>query len=168
MDITEAKDGGLLKKILVEGKGEETPTPGSHVEVHYVGTLHEDGSKFDSSRDRDSKFKFDVGIGHVIKGWDQGIPTMKRGEKCILRARSDYGYGDSGSPPKIPGGVCRTCNVTSATLPPKRQASKPWFVLQHEGFCHRCLYQLRPPFHNERYFCSPLKRVPRWRCHAGL
>jgi peptidylprolyl isomerase len=105
VDISENKDGGLLKKILVEGQGEESPPPGSDVQVHYVGTLHSDGSKFDSSRDRPGFFKFAVGVGQVIKGWDTGICTMKRGEKCILRCRSDYAYGDSGSPPKIPGGA---------------------------------------------------------------
>jgi len=105
VDISEDKDGGLLKKILVEGQGEESPPPGSDVEVHYVGTLHSDGSKFDSSRDRPGNFKFAVGVGQVIKGWDTGICTMKRGEKCILRCRSDYAYGDGGSPPKIPGGA---------------------------------------------------------------
>eukprot|EP00440_Ansanella_granifera_P013021 gb/GFBE01014145.1/.p1 GENE.gb/GFBE01014145.1/~~gb/GFBE01014145.1/.p1 ORF type:complete len:326 (+),score=133.02 gb/GFBE01014145.1/:1-978(+) len=105
VDISEAKDGGLLKKILVEGSGDATPPPGSSVEVHYVGTLHSDGSKFDSSRDRPGNFKFDVGVGQVIKGWDQGICSMKKGEKCILRCASDYAYGDHGSPPKIPGGA---------------------------------------------------------------
>jgi len=105
VDISEAKDGGLLKKILVEGTGDVTPPPGSDVDVHYVGTLHSDGSKFDSSRDRPGTFKFQVGVGQVIKGWDQGICTMKRGEKCILRCTSDYAYGDTGSPPKIPGGA---------------------------------------------------------------
>eukprot|EP00933_Yihiella_yeosuensis_P014469 TRINITY_DN12974_c0_g1_i1.p1 TRINITY_DN12974_c0_g1~~TRINITY_DN12974_c0_g1_i1.p1 ORF type:complete len:328 (-),score=107.33 TRINITY_DN12974_c0_g1_i1:288-1271(-) len=103
VDISEDKDGGLLKKILVEGKGEDTPPVGSHVDVHYVGTLHADGSKFDSSRDRPGTFKFDVGVGQVIKGWDQGICSMKSGEKAILRCRHDYAYGEHGSPPKIPG-----------------------------------------------------------------
>mmetsp|Transcript_58432 Transcript_58432/g.114932 ORF Transcript_58432/g.114932 Transcript_58432/m.114932 type:complete len:315 (+) Transcript_58432:2-946(+) len=103
VDISEEKDGGLLKKILVEGTGDESPPQGSEVFVHYVGTLHEDGSKFDSSRDRGQKFQFDVGVGQVIRGWDVGICTMKKGEKAILRARSDYAYGDHGSPPKIPG-----------------------------------------------------------------
>ena len=103
VDVSKEQDGGLLKKILVEGKGEDTPSPGSSVDVHYVGTLHSDGSKFDSSRDRPGTFKFEVGVGQVIKGWDQGILTMKRGEKCILRCRSDYAYGQNGSPPKIPG-----------------------------------------------------------------
>lgn len=104
-DISEEQDGGLLKKIVVEGTGAETPPPGSSVEVHYVGTLHADGSKFDSSRDRPGNFKFEVGVGQVIKGWDKGICTMKRGEKCILRCHSDYAYGDTGSPPTIPGGA---------------------------------------------------------------
>jgi len=105
VDISQEKDGGLLKKILVEGTGDECPPEGSSVDVHYVGTLHSDGSKFDSSRDRPGTFTFNVGVGQVIKGWDQGILTMKKGEKAILRCTSDYAYGDSGSPPTIPGGA---------------------------------------------------------------
>ena len=98
-------DGGLYKKILVEGNADKgSPLPGAKVKVHYVGTLL-DGSKFDSSRDRPGFFEFNVGIGQVIKGWDQGICTMKKGEKCILACRSDYAYGEHGSPPKIPGGA---------------------------------------------------------------
>lgn len=66
------------------------------------GTLVSDGSKFDSSRDRGKAFKFTIGQGMVIKGWDEGFASMKVGEHAILKVRSDYGYGDSGSPPKIP------------------------------------------------------------------
>ena len=47
-------------------------------------------------------FEFDVGIGRVIKGWDQGICTMHKGEKCVLACRADYAYGEAGSPPTIP------------------------------------------------------------------
>lgn len=103
VDISEEQDGGLLKKILVEGVGEDKPPSGANVSVHYVGTLHADGSKFDSSRDRDDEFEFDVGMGSVIRGWDVGICTMKKNEKAILRCVSHYAYGESGSPPKIPG-----------------------------------------------------------------
>ena len=67
-----------------------------------LGTLAKDGSKFDSSRDRGQPFKFTIGQGMVIKGWDEGFASMKIGEKAILKIRSDYGYGDTGSPPKIP------------------------------------------------------------------
>mmetsp|Transcript_18543 Transcript_18543/g.36381 ORF Transcript_18543/g.36381 Transcript_18543/m.36381 type:complete len:314 (-) Transcript_18543:49-990(-) len=105
VDISPCSDRGLLKKVLVEGTSDETPPEGSSVDVHYVGTLHSDGSKFDSSRDRPGTFQFDVGVGQVIKGWDIGICSMRRGEKCILRCRSDFAYGESGHPPTIPGGA---------------------------------------------------------------
>lgn len=104
VDISPHQDGGLLKKVLVEGEGEETPPHGSEIFVHYTGTL-EDGSKFDSSRDRGKEFVTDIGVGRVIKGWDIGMMTMKKGEKAILRARHDYAYGEQGSPPVIPAGA---------------------------------------------------------------
>jgi peptidylprolyl isomerase len=64
--------------------------------------LVKDGSKFDSSLDRGKPFKFTLGKGMVIKGWDQGFGSMKVGEKAILKIRYDYAYGETGSPPKIP------------------------------------------------------------------
>jgi hypothetical protein len=100
-------DGGCLKKIVVpapEG-AEGPPETGHEVSAHYTGTLTEGGEQFDSSRDRGSPFTFEIGKGQVIKGWDKGFASMKVGERAILRLRSDYAYGDSGSPPKIPGGA---------------------------------------------------------------
>lgn len=97
-------DGGIMKKILVEGTG-PLATVGEQVKVHYVGTLTDGGKEFDSSRRRNDYFKFDLGAGRVIKGWDKGVATMKVGEKCILRCREDYAYGKNGSPPSIPGGA---------------------------------------------------------------
>ncbi|KAI8470001.1 MAG: hypothetical protein J3K34DRAFT_421882 [Monoraphidium minutum] len=102
-DIT--PDGGLKKKILEAGSGWERPEKGDSVTVHYTGTLASDGSKFDSSVDRGEPFVFTLGQGSVIKGWDLGVATMKKGEKAVLTCRADYAYGDSGSPPKIPGGA---------------------------------------------------------------
>merc|ERR1719464_2701278 len=78
---------------------------GDKLSMHYVGTLRKDDSKFDSSRDRDSPFEFTLGSGQVIKGWDQGLVDMCIGEVRKLTIPSDLGYGDSGSPPKIPGGA---------------------------------------------------------------
>ena len=99
-------DGGLCKRVLVEGDATQgTPFEGAEVQVHYVGTLLSDGSKFDSSRDRPGNFKFPIGEGRVIQGWDKGVATMHKGEKAELFCRSDYAYGDAGSPPKIPGGA---------------------------------------------------------------
>ncbi|XAR60924.1 Peptidylprolyl isomerase [Bertholletia excelsa] len=92
---------GLKKKLVKEGEGWDTPENGDEVEVHYTGTLL-DGTKFDSSRDRGTPFKFTLGQGQVIKGWDQGIKTMKKGENSIFTIPPELAYGESGSPPTIP------------------------------------------------------------------
>lgn len=75
---------------------------GDKLSMHYTGTLRSDDSKFDSSRDRDSPFQFTLGLGQVIQGWDQGLLGMCVGEKRKLTIPSNLGYGDHGSPPKIP------------------------------------------------------------------
>eukprot|EP00731_Ephydatia_muelleri_P031993 Em0023g500a len=100
-DISPSHDGGVCKKILTEGKGYAKAPKGSEVSVHYTGKLL-DGTVFDSSRDRGELFKFKLGKGSVIKGWDIGVATMKKGETCLLTCRSEYAYGKAGSPPKIP------------------------------------------------------------------
>eukprot|EP01125_Pyxidicula_operculata_P016142 TRINITY_DN5526_c0_g1_i3.p1 TRINITY_DN5526_c0_g1~~TRINITY_DN5526_c0_g1_i3.p1 ORF type:complete len:339 (-),score=79.32 TRINITY_DN5526_c0_g1_i3:83-1099(-) len=96
-------DGGVMKEILFSNDQEwETPKTGAEVTVHYTGTLI-DGTKFDSSRDFDREpFKFKLGAGQVIKGWDKVVATMMRGEKCRVTLTPDYGYGIRGAPPKIP------------------------------------------------------------------
>jgi len=78
---------------------------GDTLKIHYTGTLQQDGSKFDSSRDRGDPFSFKLGAGQVIKGWDQGLNGMCIGEKRTLTIPSSLGYGARGSPPKIPGGA---------------------------------------------------------------
>ncbi|CAN9499258.1 unnamed protein product [Ophioblennius macclurei] len=100
-DITPKKDGGVLKLVKREGTGTELPMIGDKVYVHYVGTLV-DGTPFDSSRERDDKFTFELGKGQVIKSWDIGVATMKVGELCQFICKPEYAYGSAGSPPKIP------------------------------------------------------------------
>ncbi|XP_055638137.1 FK506-binding protein 59 isoform X2 [Toxorhynchites rutilus septentrionalis] len=95
-------DGGVQKKILKEGTGEDTPSNGCSVVLHYTGTLDADGKQFDSSRDRNEPFEFKLGQGSVIKAFDMGVLTMKLGEKSILKCAPEYAYGASGSPPNIP------------------------------------------------------------------
>ena len=92
-------DSGLQYMDLVLGDG-ETPNKGDKIEVHYTGTL-EDGTKFDSSLDRDRPFTFTLGVGQVIKGWDEGLATMKIGGKRKLVIPSELGYG-SRATGKIP------------------------------------------------------------------
>ncbi|KAM1385298.1 hypothetical protein ACFX15_031023 [Malus domestica] len=100
-DEKEIGKNGLKKKLLKEGEGWDTPGSGDEVEVHYTGTLL-DGTKFDSSRDRGTPFKFNLGQGQVIKGWDEGIKTMKKGENAVFTIPPELAYGESGSPPTIP------------------------------------------------------------------
>ncbi|XP_017877085.1 FK506-binding protein 59 isoform X2 [Ceratina calcarata] len=101
VDISPNKDGGVTKEIIKEGVGSELPSPGGTVIVHYTGTLL-DGTKFDSSKDRNDPFQFELKKGTVIKAWDIGVATMKKGEVAILTCAPEYAYGETGSPPKIP------------------------------------------------------------------
>eukprot|EP00095_Tigriopus_kingsejongensis_P010641 maker-scaffold841_size89765-snap-gene-0.14 protein:Tk10641 transcript:maker-scaffold841_size89765-snap-gene-0.14-mRNA-1 annotation:"hypothetical protein CAPTEDRAFT_149447" len=77
---------------------------GDTLKMHYTGSL-EDGTEFDSSIPRGEPLSFTLGSGQVIKGWDKGLLGMCEGEKRKLVIPSHLGYGDSGSPPKIPGGA---------------------------------------------------------------
>ncbi len=90
----------LKSETLRPGTGTEAKT-GDPVTVHYVGTLT-DGSKFDSSRDRGQGFRFRLGRGEVIQGWDQGVAGMKIGEIRKLTIPASLGYGKRGFPPVIP------------------------------------------------------------------
>lgn len=103
IDVSTAQDGGVLKKILQAAPDNAAGPPpnGDEVEAHYTGRLL-DGTKFDSSVDRGTPFKFTIGAGQVIKGWDEGFASMKVGEKALLKCTPDYAYGAAGMPPKIP------------------------------------------------------------------
>ncbi|XP_013396675.1 peptidyl-prolyl cis-trans isomerase FKBP1A [Lingula anatina] len=92
---------GVTKKIIKDGDGTTYPKPGQTVAVHYIGTL-ENGTKFDSSRDRGKVFKFKIGAGQVIRGWDEGVTEMSLGEKAKLTCSPDYAYGAKGYPGVIP------------------------------------------------------------------
>ncbi len=91
---------GLKYTNVVNGHGEK-PTPGKSVTVHYTGTL-ENGKKFDSSVDRGQPFTFTIGQGQVIKGWDEGVMSMKVGGKRKLVIPASLGYGARGAGADIP------------------------------------------------------------------
>ncbi|CAN5806929.1 hypothetical protein BH18ACI4_BH18ACI4_20400 [soil metagenome] len=95
-----ATASGLKYIEMVEGTG-VAPKKGQTVTVHYTGTL-ENGKKFDSSVDRGQPFEFRIGEGAVIKGWDEGLSSMKVGGKRKLIIPPALGYGERGSPPNIP------------------------------------------------------------------
>jgi len=93
--VTEMKSEDVAPGTGVEAK------KGDKVKVHYTGTLT-NGTKFDSSRDRNEPFEFALGNGQVIKGWDEGVVGMKVGGKRKLTIPYTKAYGEAGSPPKIP------------------------------------------------------------------
>ncbi|KAI4356334.1 hypothetical protein L6164_000364 [Bauhinia variegata] len=99
-DVTELQIGVKYKPKTCEVQAHK----GDSVSVHYRGKLT-DGTVFDSSFERNSPIDFELGAGHVIKGWDQGLLGMCLGEKRKLKIPAKLGYGESGSPPTIPGGA---------------------------------------------------------------
>lgn len=99
-DVVVTKSG-LAYHVIKEGTG-KMPTDSSTVEVHYHGTLT-DGTVFDSSVERGKKISFP--LYKVLKGWREGVQTMKVGGKTEFVIPSDIAYGDAGAPPKIPGGA---------------------------------------------------------------
>lgn len=91
----------LKIETLAEGDCSRRAQKGDKVKMHYEGTLG-DGTEFDSSYKRDSPFGFTLGAGMVIKGWDQGLEGMCKGERRALTIPSHMAYGDQGYPPVIP------------------------------------------------------------------
>ncbi|CWM30650.1 FKBP-type peptidyl-prolyl cis-trans isomerase [Neisseria meningitidis] len=92
--------GGLIIEDLQEGFGKEA-VKGKEITVHYTGWL-EDGTKFDSSLDRRQPLTITLGVGQVIKGWDEGFGGMKEGGKRKLTIPSEMGYGARGAGGVIP------------------------------------------------------------------
>lgn len=99
-------ESGLKYKVTKEGTG-AIPTPGQTIKAHYTGWL--DGfdsiKKFDSSRDRGRPLTFKVGVGQVIRGWDESLLGMKVGERRQIVIPPRLGYGDRGAGGIIPGGA---------------------------------------------------------------
>jgi len=100
---------GLEYVDIEEGKG-AMPKTGQRVSVHYTGWL-KDGKKFDSSKDRGMPFYFEIGRGRVIKGWDEGVATMKVGGKRKLIIPPHLGYGAQGAGGVIPPNATLTFEV---------------------------------------------------------
>jgi len=107
--LATAADLKIDKLLEPEACDQKTKT-GDMLTMHYTGTL-EDGTKFDSSHDRDQPFTFQLGVGQVIKGWDQGLVDMCVGEKRKLTIPPELAYGERGAGSVIPGGATLTFEV---------------------------------------------------------
>lgn len=92
---------GVQKAVLQKGNNQIKPQSGDRVSVHYIGTL-QNGTKFDSSVDRNQPFTFTLGAGEVIKGWDIGVASMTLGEISEFIISPEYGYGSRGAGSDIP------------------------------------------------------------------
>ncbi|XP_051168490.1 peptidyl-prolyl cis-trans isomerase Fkbp12 [Leptopilina boulardi] len=108
---------GVRVELISPGDSRTYPKTGQTVVVHYTGTL-KNGTKFDSSRDRGLPFKFKIGKGEVIKGWDEGVAQMSVGQRARLICSPDYAYGSTGHPGVIPPNAELTFDVELIRVEP--------------------------------------------------
>ena len=92
---------GVSIETIQAGDGKTFPQKGQEVHVHYTGTLT-DGKVFDSSRTRGDPFTFTLGMGQVIRGWDEGVAQLSLGQRANLTCTPDFAYGPRGYPGAIP------------------------------------------------------------------
>lgn len=92
----------VLPEEISAGDNVTFPSRGDTLVMHYVGKLASNGNVFDSSRDRGQPFQFQIGVGQVIKGWDEGVMRMSKGQKAVLNIPSVKGYGRAGAGGVIP------------------------------------------------------------------
>lgn len=112
--VEQSSPSGLRWYVLRPGTGAK-PLAGQTVGVHYTGWL-ENGTKFDSSVDRGKLFTFPVGVGKVVKGWDEAVLDMQVGEKRQVVVPASLGYGDRGAGGVIPPGATLVFDVELVEL----------------------------------------------------
>jgi FKBP-type peptidyl-prolyl cis-trans isomerase FkpA len=114
-------DSGLQYDDTTLGNGDEAQA-GQRVAVHYTGWLHDPakpngrGAKFDSSKDRGDPFRFELGAGMVIRGWDEGVQGMKVGGTRLLQIPAELGYGARGAGGVIPPNATLVFEVDLLTV----------------------------------------------------
>ncbi|GJM92594.1 hypothetical protein PR202_ga09075 [Eleusine coracana subsp. coracana] len=118
-------DGGVLKTVIRKAKADAASPSDSLplVDVHYEGTLAENGEVFDTTHEDNSIFSFEVGEGTVIKAWDITVQTMKVGEVAKITCKPEYAYGAAGSPPEIPPGATLVFEVELVACKPRKGSS---------------------------------------------
>jgi len=114
---------GVEVVLLHPGDGER-PQVGDTVTTHYVGTIVGKGSTFGSSLVRGSPFITEVGVGKLIKGWDEGVLQLTCGSRAILKVSPDYAYGTRGFPPLIPPDSALEFEVELLEIKPSKASSE--------------------------------------------
>ena len=110
VELVDVKAAPKIEYIEIEEGSGAKPQRGQKVAVHYVGTLA-DGTEFDNSLNRGQPIQFQLGVGRVIPGWDQGIALMREGGKATLIIPPELAYGKRGSPGAIPPNATLTFDV---------------------------------------------------------
>ncbi|CAI9092376.1 OLC1v1027596C1 [Oldenlandia corymbosa var. corymbosa] len=118
-------DGGVLKTIVRHAKPDAIAPSDSLplVDVHYEGVLADTGEVFDTTREDNTVFTFELGTGSVIKSWDIALKTMKVGEVAKITCKPEYAYGSVGSPPDIPPDATLIFEVELVACRPRKGAS---------------------------------------------
>mmetsp|Transcript_59916 Transcript_59916/g.135131 ORF Transcript_59916/g.135131 Transcript_59916/m.135131 type:complete len:170 (+) Transcript_59916:47-556(+) len=134
---------GVEVETLVAGTGKTYPQKGNNLEVHYTGTLKENGNKFDSSRDKGSPLSFQVGAEprQVIQGWDEGMLEVSLGEQARLTISSDYAYGEHGygDGSKIPPNADLVFEVELVSINGKTRKDLEKFEAELDQWVHKKL-----------------------------
>ncbi|KAL6524714.1 hypothetical protein OROHE_015996 [Orobanche hederae] len=118
-------DGGVLKTIIRQASHDAVAPSESHplLDVHYEGLLAETGEVFDTTKEDNTVFTFELGKGSVIKAWDIALKTMKVGEVAKITCKPEYGYGSAGSPPDIPEDATLVFEVELVACRPRKGSS---------------------------------------------
>ncbi|KAJ3123035.1 FK506 binding protein proline rotamase rapamycin-binding protein [Nowakowskiella sp. JEL0407] len=135
------------KKTTAAGDGKTFPQVGDLVSLHYVGKVEETGIIFDSSKSRGQIFRFKVGSGQVIKGWDEAIPKMSLGEKAIVTLPPNFAYGESGVRDLIPPDATLVFDVELIGINDK---FKPGFEIGKQKFSDEELEKRKKKLEEER------------------
>jgi peptidylprolyl isomerase len=124
-EVALTDDKGIIKRIFERGdEGAAQPQDGEKVHVLYEGRLASNGKVFDKSLDHEKPFKFTIGQGQVIKGWDVGIASMTVGEKAELELTPEYAYGESGAGDSIPANATLIFKVELIQIGKGKKASR--------------------------------------------